>query len=211
MRARLVVHGIALVATAVVPAADLRREGALAVSGIVPEAAAAIALLSSFPAAAFDVPSSLPIIDALAKTAPERPAQQRGAASYYSDRLVGRKTATGEKFSQTKYTAASRDLPLGARVTVTNHENGKSVEVTVNDRGPYVDGRVIDLSKTAARKIGIAGHGIAAVTVEARPSSQNTAELREAIRKRAAEQANELAAGSLVVLAGEGFRDQRGE
>jgi rare lipoprotein A len=112
--------------------------------------------------------------------------RQRGDASYYSDKLKGQTTATGEKFSQTKLTAASPDLPLGTRATVTNEENGKSVNVKINDRGPYVDGRVIDLSKKAAAKIGIGKkNGVAAVKVEARPSSQPTAELKAAVKSHA--------------------------
>jgi rare lipoprotein A (peptidoglycan hydrolase) len=93
-----------------------------------------------------------------------------GKASIYHDHFQGRKTATGDTFSQNKLTAASRDLPLGSKATVTNRKNGKSVEVEVNDRGPYVDGRVIDLSKTAAERIGVtASQGVAPVVVEAKP------------------------------------------
>src|SRR5215469_6752739 len=76
--------------------------------------------------------------------------EQHGIASYYADSLNGRKTANGKTFHQDRLTAASRNLPLGTMVTVTNEINGKSVEVKINDRGPYVDGRVIDLSKSAA-------------------------------------------------------------
>ena len=71
---------------------------------------------------------------------------------------------------------------LGTRVTVTNQQNGKSVDVKINDRGPYVDGRVIDLSKKAASKIGIKEQGIAPVKVEARPSSQPTEDLKAAVQ-----------------------------
>jgi peptidoglycan lytic transglycosylase len=109
-------------------------------------------------------------------------AQQHGDASYYSDKFAGQPTATGETFSQNKLTAASRELPLGTRATVTNEENGKSVNVKINDRGPYVNGRVIDLSKKAASKIGIKEQGIAPVKVEARPSSQPTEDLKEAVK-----------------------------
>jgi rare lipoprotein A len=98
------------------------------------------------------------------------PAKRRiGKASVYHDRFQGRKTATGETFSQHKLTAASRDLPLGSKATVTNRQNGKSVDVEVNDRGPYVDGRVIDLSKTAAKQIGVDKQGVAPVIIEAKP------------------------------------------
>jgi rare lipoprotein A len=118
---------------------------------------------------------------------PERLAQRQGKASFNSDNFKGKKTATGEPFSQKKMTAAAKDLPLGSRVTVTNKKNGKSVNVEVTDRGPHVKGRVIDLSKTAAKKIGITPKdGLAPVKVEARPSSQPTEELKEAVRDKAA-------------------------
>jgi rare lipoprotein A len=116
----------------------------------------------------------------------ERLAQRQGKASFYNDSFQGRKTATGEPFSQEKMTAATKDLPLGSHVTVTNKANGKSVDVKVNDRGPHVKGRVIDLSKTAAKKIGITNKdGLAPVKIEARPSSQPTEELKEAVREKA--------------------------
>ena len=90
-----------------------------------------------------------------------------GKASYYADYFDGRRTASGERFSQRKLTAASRTLPLGSRVLVTNAENGRSVEVVINDRGPYVKGRVIDLSKKAARALGMIEDGVVDVRVEA--------------------------------------------
>jgi rare lipoprotein A len=88
-----------------------------------------------------------------------------GEASYYSNSLQGKETATGERFDQRKNTAASPDLPLGSKATITNKENGKSVVVEITDRGPYKDGRVIDLSKNAAKEIGITS-GTAPVTVD---------------------------------------------
>jgi rare lipoprotein A len=107
---------------------------------------------------------------------------QQGDASYYHDKFQGRETATGETFSQDKLTAASKDLPLGTKVKVTNEENGKSVTVRVNDRGPYVDGRVIDLSKKAADKLDIKKDGVAPVEVEAKPSAQPDPEVKEAVQ-----------------------------
>lgn len=92
-----------------------------------------------------------------------------GKASYYSDSFNGRRTASGERFSQHKLTAASRKFPLGSRVLVTNADNGKSVEVVINDRGPYVKGRVIDLSKKAAQQLGMIEDGVVDVRVEAQP------------------------------------------
>src|SRR5476649_2724157 len=115
----------------------------------------------------------------------EPTARQKGHASFYSDCFEGHKTATGARFTQTKLTAASLDLPLGTTVTVTNQKNGKSVDVEVNDRGPYVDGRVIDLSKTAAKRIGIVQQGVAPVTIEAKPSRQATKELKDAVLEKA--------------------------
>jgi rare lipoprotein A len=133
--------------------------------------------------------AALPVAGVLAEDEPVL--QQQGEASYYADKFRGRKTATGETFSQDKMTAASRDLPLGAHVTVTNQENGKSVDVKVNDRGPYVDGRVIDLSKKAAEKLDMKKDGVAPVTVEARPSAQPTEELKQAVQEKAVGQEQE--------------------
>src|SRR4029077_20001729 len=91
----------------------------------------------------------------------------------------------GERFPQRKLPAGWRTLPLGSKATVTNQENGKSVDVEVNDRGPYVDGRVIDLSKMAAKRIGIIRQGVAPVTIEAKPSRQATKELKDAVLEKA--------------------------
>src|SRR5215469_7698115 len=116
--------------------------------------------------------------------------EQHGIASYYADFFGGRKSASGETFRQDRLTAASRDLPLGTMVTVTNEINGKSVDVKINDRGPYIDGRVIDLSKRAAVRLGMKERGVAPVTVEARPSRQPTEALRHVVSAMAAAQQN---------------------
>ena len=84
---------------------------------------------------------------------------QTGHASFYGNEFNGRRTASGQRFSNTGYTAAHRTLPMGSLVKVVNPRNGKSVVVRVNDRGPFVRGRIIDLSRAAARKIGIGGVG----------------------------------------------------
>ncbi len=89
-----------------------------------------------------------------------------GIASVYADTLSGRKTASGQRFSQKKLTAAHRSLPIGTRVLVTNLHNNKSVEVYINDRGPFSHGRVIDLSSAAASKIGMRKRGFAQVKLE---------------------------------------------
>lgn len=88
-------------------------------------------------------------------------------ASYYADRFTGRKTASGEIFDNQKYTAAHKKLPFGTKVRITNHANGKSVMVTINDRGPFTKGREIDLSKRAFRDIARhSGYGEMNVTIE---------------------------------------------
>ena len=101
--------------------------------------------------------------------------EQEGEASWYGKGFHGKKTASGEKFNQNDHTAAHPTLPLGTEAKVTNLETGKSVEVEINDRGPYVKGRDIDLSKEAAGEIGIHKDGAAPVKIEAKvPSEEET-------------------------------------
>ena len=90
---------------------------------------------------------------------------ERGIASWYGGRFHGRRTANGEIYDLFKFTAASRTLPLGIYVLVRNEENGRVITVRINDRGPYVDGRIIDLSQAAAYKLGMMRKGIAMVQV----------------------------------------------
>ncbi|MEO1429569.1 MAG: septal ring lytic transglycosylase RlpA family protein [Cyanobacteria bacterium J06633_8] len=90
----------------------------------------------------------------------------RGIASFYGAYFAGKKTASGERFNPSKMTAAHKTLPFGTRVRVTNMRNGRSVVVRINDRGPFIRGRVIDLSRGAAGVIGMIGRGIAPVRVE---------------------------------------------
>ncbi len=91
---------------------------------------------------------------------------QTGKASFYADKFEGRPTASGEKYKHSKLTAAHKSLPFGTLIRVTNTKNNLSVEVTVNDRGPYVEGRVVDLSKSAAEKLEFVNIGLADVKVE---------------------------------------------
>ena len=90
----------------------------------------------------------------------------RGDASWYGPGFHGKKTASGEIYDQTKLTAAHKTLPLGSKARVTNLENGSTVEVQINDRGPFIEGRVIDLSKAAAWALGFIETGITPVRVE---------------------------------------------
>lgn len=86
-----------------------------------------------------------------------------GMASYYSNALQGRPTASGERYDRGDFTAAHRALPFGACLLVVNAENGRSVRVRVNDRGPYARERLIDLSEAAARELGMLHRGLARV------------------------------------------------
>jgi len=90
---------------------------------------------------------------------------QIGKASWYGPYHDGKETAAGETFDPDELTAASPTLPLGTTAIVTNLETGKSVKVKINDRGPYVKGRKIDLSQAAARKIGLTHKGVARVKI----------------------------------------------
>ncbi len=93
-------------------------------------------------------------------------AEEFGIASYYADAFHGRKTASGELYHKDKLTAAHKDLPFGTMIKVTRLDNKKSVVVKVNDRGPYIKGRIVDLSKAAAKKLDLITVGKARVKVE---------------------------------------------
>jgi rare lipoprotein A len=106
---------------------------------------------------------SIPVVQPL----PEPAAVETFVASYYGGKFHGRKTANGERFNMNALTAAHKTLPFGTRLRVTNPESGQSVTVRINDRGPYIRGRDLDLSRAAAEQIGLiqAGHGQVAVEV----------------------------------------------
>ncbi len=91
---------------------------------------------------------------------------QTGKASFYADKYEGIPTANGEKYRKNKLTAAHKTLPFGTQVRVTNIANGNTVEVVINDRGPYVDDRIIDLSWAAAEALAFTHQGLADVKLE---------------------------------------------
>jgi peptidoglycan lytic transglycosylase len=95
--------------------------------------------------------------------------QQVGKASWYGAKQQGKKTASGARFDQRQLTAAHRTLPLGTSAKVTNLETGQAVQVEITDRGPHAKGRIIDLSRAAAQRIGLKKDGTARVRVEASP------------------------------------------
>ena len=90
---------------------------------------------------------------------------RKGLASYYADSYEGKTTANGEIYRQGKITAAHKTLPFGTKVEVMNLSNNKSVVVRINDRGPFIRGRIIDLTKAAAREIDMVGAGVAKVKI----------------------------------------------
>ncbi len=118
---------------------------------------AAVELVPLQPSAGVTAPGS----DAAAPSAPQETILGRGSASYYAAKFNGRRTASGERFDNSEYTAAHRTLPFGSRVRLTNTANGKSVIVRINDRGPFSPGRMIDVSRAAADDLGLVarGHG----------------------------------------------------
>ncbi|KQM36014.1 septal ring lytic transglycosylase RlpA family protein [Chryseobacterium sp. Leaf201] len=93
-------------------------------------------------------------------------AKKTSYASYYHNKFNGRKTASGEIFSNSKFTAANRTLPFGTNIKVTNLNNGKEVIVKINDRGPYHSSRALDMSKAAFDEIGDTGNGTIPVEYE---------------------------------------------
>ena len=92
--------------------------------------------------------------------------------SWYGGKFQGRRTASGETFDQNKLTAASRTLPLGSRLTVQNPATGRSCTVTINDRGPFVAGRDLDLSRAAAQRIGLTGVSPLICTVDSSAATE---------------------------------------
>lgn len=120
------------------------------------------ALIPSVSALATE-PSACP---ASASTVASPPRHVIGQASWYGAQFANRPTASGTPFDPEKLTAAHRKLPLGTKVVVTNLHNGRSVMVTINDRGPYWGNREIDLSYRAARVLGMVQRGVARVRIE---------------------------------------------
>jgi rare lipoprotein A (peptidoglycan hydrolase) len=115
-----------------------------------------------------------PAPQAREETAPTRQSAlvQVGTASWYGSGFHGQETASGEPFDRHALTAAHRTLPLGTKAKVTNLETGQEVQVTINDRWPYVPGRHLDLSQAAAKQIGLTKKGVAKVKIEVQSPRQ---------------------------------------
>jgi rare lipoprotein A len=114
-----------------------------------------------------------PSVPPVATPGPGATYRAEGIASWYGPQHQGKLTASGERFDMRKLTAAHRTLPLDTRLRVTNLENGRTVTVTVNDRGPFVRDRIIDLSAAAARALDMKEDGIARVRLEVRAEDQS--------------------------------------
>ncbi|HEX8624779.1 MAG TPA: septal ring lytic transglycosylase RlpA family protein [Allosphingosinicella sp.] len=114
---------------------------------------------------------SLPVVDPVAAEEKVYKAIGQGIASYYGRELAGNRTASGERFNPHGFTAAHRTLPLGTKLRVTNVANGRSVIVRVNDRGPFVGKRLIDVSLGAAQQIQMVRSGTAQVRLEIVPTT----------------------------------------
>ncbi len=119
------------------------------------------------PSAELDpLPTALP-----AASAEATPGQEQGAASWYARHFQGRRTANGERYDQNQLTAAHKTLPFGTVVRVRSEVNGQEVDVRINDRGPFVAGRVIDLSQAAARALGMLQLGVKKVSLLLLPTA----------------------------------------
>ena len=104
----------------------------------------------------------------------KHPQTQIGIASYYGKKFHKKRTANGEIFNMYKVSAAHKSYPLGTKVRVTNLENGKSIKLVINDRGPFVKGRIIDLSYKAARKLDFVNQGTTKVRINVIRLGDNT-------------------------------------
>lgn len=112
----------------------------------------------------------IPIVAGCASTTPRRAISsssiETGVASYYHDSLHGNTTASGDVYDREALTAAHRSLPFGTTVLVRNLDNGRSARLTINDRGPFVEGRILDVSHRAAQVLGFLDAGLARVSLE---------------------------------------------
>lgn len=132
----------------------------------------------------------------------------QGYASWYGRELHGKPTASGEIFDMNKMTAAHRDFPMGSLVLVKNLENGKRALVTINDRGPYVEGRIIDVSYAAARELGFAEKGIARVEIELLQEGQDNFMAKASLPKEAMNQTETKSKNALSNNEEEFFEDE---
>src|SRR5580658_67676 len=145
------------------------------------ESLAVILSIASLGVGAASGPSSLeaakvtqpPVTETVGHNTRKSKAYQVGTASWYGEQFQGKQTASGEPFDMRDFTAAHPSLPLGTFVRVTNLRNGKAVVVRINDRGPVVDGRIIDVSYSAAQVLGFKERGVQKVRLDLYQPSRN--------------------------------------
>lgn len=128
---------------------------------------------------------------------------QKGTASFYADHFQGRRTANGDKYDKNDFTAAHKTLAFGSKVKVTNELNNKSVEVRINDRGPFVKGRIIDLSKKAAEALDIIGAGTGKVIIELLEGEGEIVEPQETLTESDEKIAGKFSQPGLYLINGE--------
>jgi rare lipoprotein A len=147
---------------------DAPPRARLSPRGVRRGALAALGLLAVIAAVAACAEKRAPVTSAVA---PEPGRRIVGFASWYGQRHHGLSTASGERYDMHRLTAAHRTLPFGTRLRVTSVENGRSVVVRVNDRGPHVAGRMLDLSYAAAKALDMVGNGVARVEAVVLPAN----------------------------------------
>lgn len=150
-------------------ARDVRRIRGIALAGVASAwlAGCAQPLVTPEPAMpAVPPPAPAPVSPPASEPDAQSRAIQRGRVSHYGTAFAGKPTASGEPFDPEALTMAHRTLPFGTRVRVTNLENRRSVEVVVNDRGPFVSGRIADVSLGAARRLGMVADGVIEAVLE---------------------------------------------
>lgn len=136
---------------------------------------------------------------------------KRGTASWYGNKFHGRRTSSGEPYDMYKMTAAHKTLPLPSYAEVTNLDNGRKVVVRVNDRGPFHDDRLIDLSYSAATKLGIVSKGTGRVEVKAVQPKQQTSKMVKPVAPIAATAKNEVQKGLFFIQVGAFSTSSRAE
>ncbi len=144
----------------------LSKAGRIGYRGVTFAVVAALLMAGCAPSAARADASSRQAPKTVAAVIPASQLHQQGTASWYGPGFAGRRTANGEVFDPSQLTAAHKELPFNTLVRVTNTRNQMSVVVRINDRGPFVGGRIIDLSRAGAEAIGMVGSGVAPVTLE---------------------------------------------
>ena len=160
----------------------LLAEGCTALSSVTPQSGAAILPPTTIQPIAPGKEDRNANISKTPKLPGPAPVVHTGQASWYGPGFNGKTTASGDIFDDAKFTAAHKTLPLGSKARVINVKTGDSVDVEINDRGPFVDGRIIDLSQAAAKALGIVDSGTAHVRIDVLSASPKAADASATIK-----------------------------